>query len=143
MTRINIIDIDAIPVDVLNGFMRFAAMPDNSSADIATNALRSALQAVSEYTETALIGMRVRHEEKGHRISFITPFAGDVTEVSVGEAWCGDIVFPTTDSVMVEYRVKPLSHELDRLRMVAYRYASALYDGADSVTLNKILQEAL
>lgn len=143
MVRINIIDITAIPEDILAGFARFAALPDGSTADVARKALRSALCAVSEFTSTALIEMSVRHQEKGERLNFITPFTGDVTQVSHGTYEFGDIVFPTTNAVDITYNVKPLSYEMDRLMNVVYRYALAVYDGADSNTLGSILKEAL
>lgn len=130
----------------------YLSMPEGASTSLLESTLRSAVLKVQSYADRAIVAttMRLRATPTAGRISL---YQGGGTIVSVTDALgnalsyeqpAPDIVnVGISDEVVVTYTTTPEAGNVDALKLVIYRYATALYDGETTDTLGAILNEAL
>lgn len=144
----------AILLPWLNELKQYAAVPDDSRDQMLSNLLRTAILKVQEYADAALVECSVTQtthlidgtvvwlylgggvvegvkNQDGENLPFLAKF---------------DAIFlasPHTGDVRVTYLTVPNPGDIQRLKPVVFRYATALFDGKDSSELGNILNEAL
>lgn len=144
----------AILLPWLNELKQYAAVPDDSRDQMLSHLLRTAILKVQEYADAALVECSVTQtthlidgtvvwlylgggvvegvkNQDGENLPFLAKF--DAVFLS----------YPYTGDVRVTYRTIPDVGDIQRLKPVVFRYATALFDGKDSSELGNILNEAL
>ena len=139
---------------LLGELKQYASVPDTSRDAMLAEIVKAAALRVQEYADVAFIavqlqltatpsGGRVKLYEGGGEISSVTSAR---TGASLDYERAGDVLTVYgTDSgpVVVTYTTDPSEGEQVRLKPVVLRYATAVYDGAETDELNAILNEAL
>ena len=157
MAKLSIVKIDqAIPLSLLEEFKQYAAVPDGSRDAVLTGLLTTALLRVQEYGDRALVACvakqvcmvpedsgvirlylgggdveSIRKTNDGNSVPF-DPLAGGKVQTLVRGC-----------EVEVVFKTKPEPGALDGAKATVLRYATGLFDGDDTPTLNSILNEVL
>ena len=155
MAKLSIVKIDqAIPLSLLEEFKQYAAVPDGSRDAVLTGLLTTALLRVQEYSDRALVACVAKQvcmvpEDSG----VIRLYLGGGDVVSLRTTNGGNNVaydpiaggklnvFVRGCEVEVVFKTKPEVGELERAKATVLRYATALYDGENTIVLNSILSE--
>lgn len=133
---------------------QYASVPDDSRDALLKSLLNRAMRIVQEAVDKTLLPATVeltvsdRHQVYEDAIHLYQD-ANEIISVTDGEGVAIDYVrsgrflrhLPWVDTVIVRYTTKPVLPEADALLAVVFQYATALYDGADSATLNQILAQ--
>lgn len=142
--------------ELLNELKQYASVPDNSRDALLRSLLRAAILKVQEYADRAFLptkleqtaevdgfGSTVRlYEGGGEVLSFVDADGYEVDYAKVDENLLR-IREPFTGTVKVTYITRPDIGDEEQLKVTVLRYATALYDGEDTETLNAILREVL
>ncbi len=133
---------------------QYASVPDDSRDALLKSLLNRAMRIVQEAANKTLLPATVeltvsdRHQVYEDAVHLYQD-ADEIISVTDGEGIAVDYVrsgrflrhLPWVDTVIVRYTTKPVLPEADALLAVVFQYATALYDGADSATLNQILAQ--
>lgn len=133
---------------------QYASVPDDSRDALLKSLLNRAMRIVQEAANKTLLPATVeltvsdRHQVYEDAVHLYQD-ADEIISVTDGEGVAIDYVrsgrflrhLPYVDTVIVRYTTKPVLPEADALLAVVFQYATALYDGADSATLNQILAQ--
>lgn len=161
MAELNILQVSQTPPQpMLEEFKQYASVPDNSRDALLNGLLQTALLKVQEYADTALVECKCSQRSivqadgavklylGGGAIESIRDVrTGEAVDYSYGSAMVADgigtLFCPQSAGSTVEiiFTTKPSLADRLRLKTVAFRYATALYDGDDVTTLNGILNE--
>ena len=153
-TRSNMVKLRVIeqgkPTDgTLDMLMKYAAVFDEGQKEILSSCLVRAMDMVQRTADTALLPGRWRIVASEHSGEIKVYMGGMVESVSGrhGDAipftQCGNKVFVSGDYAEVVFTTEADPAQYDVLLPVVLKYATALYDGSDAVTLNSILKEAM
>ena len=155
MPRLEVIEIvGGICPDWLTELKQYASVPDGTRDAMLSSLLRTAVLRVQEYADRALVKTRlrlttvipdnsgrVRLYEGGGQIESIT--AEDGTELRYDPLpGCWIQLYSRGGIARITYVTSPLEGDVTRNKVVALRYATALYDGEELSVLNSILAEA-
>ena len=155
MARLELISFDdAFCRNLLGQFKQYASVPDDSRDALLTSLLKSAVIMVQEYADTplAVCTYRVTAPVPASGVVRLYMGGGDIVSCqgSDGEFVRYDPLpggrvqtFIRTGYVRIEYTTAPNAGDRDRLLPTVYRYATALYDGEETDTLDKILREGM
>lgn len=138
------------PTDgALSMLMKYAAVSDEGQKDILSSCLVRAMNLVQRYADVALIPGKwhiVATEHSGE----INVYMGGMVEsvkdrhgLPITYQQCGNKVYVSGDYADVVFTTDVDPAQYEALFPVVMKYATALYDGSDAVTLNSILKEAL
>lgn len=156
MAKLEIISIEeAFWDNALEEFKQYASVPDHSRDALLRSLLQTAVMKVQEFADRALLRCTVRQTarvpESGRFPLFLG--GGEVSSVRVpSSAWTASYdaiadgvlrVSPTGLDAEVVFSTAPKVSDIARLKPTVFRYATALYDGEDTDTLNRILLECL
>ena len=129
--------------------MKYAAVSDEGQKDILSSCLVRAMNLVQRYADVALIPGKwhiVATEHSGE----INVYMGGMVEsvkdrhgLPITYQQCGNKVYMSGDYADVVFTTDVDPAQYEALFPVVMKYATALYDGSDAVTLNSILKEAL
>ena len=138
----------------LSMLKQYASVSDNSRDALLKTLLVQAFKIVQETSDKTLLPSKLeltvseRHQAYDDMVrlyqcpdEIISVTDGD--GVALDYSRSGRILhcLPWTDTVVVTYTTKPSLAEADTLLVVVLQYATALYDGADTATLNSILAQ--
>lgn len=141
---------------MLEALKQYASVPDSSRDAMLSRLLKSALLRVQEFADCALLQCEVvqtspADEETGRIRLYLG--GGEVTGVSDHEsgaaaeftAKSGVVIVPGMrgKDVDVAFTTEPVQGDIERCMPTVLRYATALYDGEEQMTLNRILLEVL
>lgn len=140
----------------LEAFKQYASVPDDGRDALLLSLLRSAIYKVQEYGDRALLRCRVRQTSRcDAETGQIRLYLGGGEDLAVTYDYNGSeapYVRNTANLITVQARGSIISVEFDTIpseswrqeaRATVFRYATALYDGADTPELNSILNEVL
>lgn len=141
--------------ELLTQLKQYASVPDNSRDGLLSALVQGAALTVQEFADRAVVQTRLQLTATRGKSGTIRLYQGGGTIESVVDADTGTPVayvivgdesirvpdFPKT--MVVTYTTNPSEGDLVRLRPTLLRYATAVYDGATSEELNKILMETL
>ncbi len=149
MVKLRVIE-QAKPTDgALNQLMKYAAVFDQGQREILSSCLVRAMDMVQRTADVALLPGRWRIVATEYNGEIKVYMGGMVENVSgrQGEAipfkQYGDKVFVSGDYAEVVFTTEVDPAQYDVLFPVVLKYATALYDGEDTVELNSILKEAM
>ena len=149
MVKLRVIE-QGKPTDgALNMLMKYAAVFDEGQKEILSSCLVRAMDMVQRTADVALLPGRWRIVATEYNGEIKVYMGGMVESVSgrQGEAipfnQYGDKVFVSGDYAEVVFTTEVDPAQYDVLFPVVLKYATALYDGEDSVELNSILKEAM
>lgn len=139
---------------LLNEFKQYASVPDDSRDGLLTHLLRSALLAVQASADKALVETTMQlATDVDPEDPYVDLYLGGGTIESVLDEDGADVDYklipPATlrlygsGRIIVKWTTQPQKGSLEEYKSVVLRYATALYDGEDSATCNKILLEVL
>lgn len=140
---------------MLSGFKAYASISDDNLDAMLTDLLTQAVLKVQEFADTAIVATqlkltatpgarsgRVLLYQGGGTVASVTAEDG-TTSVDYTAIAANVLEVAVRTPVVVSYTTVPLAGEVARLAPTVYRYASALYDGAATDELNRILNEVL
>lgn len=149
MVKLRVIE-QAKPTDgALDMLAKYAAVSDEGQREILSSCLVRAMDMVQRTADAALLEGRWRIVASEYNGEIRVYMGGMVESVSGrhGDAipftQCGDKVFVSGDYAEVVFATEVDPAQYDILLPVVLKYATALYDGEDAVTLNSILKEAM
>lgn len=149
MVKLRVIE-QAKPTDgAMNMLMKYAAVFDEGQKEILSSCLVRAMDMVQRTADVALLPGRWRIVASEYNGEIKVYMGGLVESVSgrQGEAipfrQYGDKVFVSGEYAEVVFTTEVDPAQYDVLFPVVLKYATALYDGEDSVELNSILKEAM
>lgn len=129
--------------------MKYAAVSDEGQKEILSSCLVRAMNLVQRYADVALLPGKwhiVATEHSGE----INVYMGGMVEsvkdrhgLPITYQQCGNKVYVSGDYADVVFTTDVDPAQYEALFPVVMKYATALYDGSDAVTLNSILKEAL
>lgn len=132
------------------GFKAYASISESEHDALFSDLLKNAMLEVGDWEDVSLLAQTIRltvseREENGPitlyrgggTITSVTDAAGN----AIGYTMHGGAVLPDvfTPEVVITYNTSVSDGDLARLLTRAYRYATAVYDGEDANTLQKIL----
>ena len=132
-----------------NMLMKYAAVFDEGQKEILSSCLVRAMDMVQRTADVALLPGKWRIVASEYNGEIKVYMGGLVESVSgrQGEAipfkQYGDKVFVSGDYAEVVFATEVDPAQYDVLLPVVLKYATALYDGSDAVTLNSILKEVM
>lgn len=137
---------------MLEELKQYASVPDSSRDALLSTLLKSATLQVQEMADMTVLDCRVKctysDVRKGEPLRLylnVGQILGcvDASGDSVNYRLDGRelTVDKDTDLLSVEYESHPTG-DVSTLKMIIYRYATALYDGEDTSVLQSILKEA-
>lgn len=138
----------------LSMLKQYASVPDDSRDALLKTLLNRAMRIVQEAANKTLLPSTLeltvsdRHQMYEDTVHLYQD-PDEIISVTDGEGVAIDYVrsgrflchLPYVDTIIVDYTTKPALPEADALLAVVLQYATALYDGADSATLNQILAQ--
>lgn len=136
----------------LDAFKEFASINAGSDA-LLLSMLKRAMMAVQDWEDHSLLAvtavLTVTDREDPYEPILLYGSVASVTSVVDGAGndveytRVGRLLVPSyrTAAVTITYTTAVSDADLAELMPKVYRYAAALYDGEDSSTLNRILQE--
>ena len=145
---------EASVTTLLAGFKAYASVADDNLDGMLKDLLRQAVLKVQEFADAAIVATKFKLEARAGRIGRILLYQGGgtvesvtemdgITDVDYTTIGKNVVCVPTIDAVLITYTTNPIAGEVARLTPTVYRYASALYDGAATDELNRILNEVL
>ena len=154
MARLEILSVEeGFCRSLLEQFKQYASVPDDSRDALLASLLKTAVLAVQESADKALLTCEVRQTSlvpDGTGIVKLYLGGGTVTSVTTagGEPVGWDPLpggrvqsFTRGVGIVVDYTTAPLESDRDRLLPTVFRYATALYDGEDAAVLAQIRNE--
>ena len=152
MTQFSLSSVAAPTSAQLAAFKEFASVNAGSDA-LLTGMLTRAMLAVQEWEDKSLLGATAtlvvtdREDTAAPIHLYLTP--SEIVSVSNADgdplaySLVGNELIPSyrTAAVTVVYKTAPEDGNVTALMPKVYRYATALYDGEESATLARILQE--
>lgn len=149
MIKLRVIE-QGMPSDgTLAMLAKYAAVHDEGQKEILSACLVRAMDMVQRYADRALLPGKWRIVASEYNGEIKVYMGGQVEYVSgrQGERLSyqqfGDKVYVGGDYAEVVFTTEVEPAEYDVLLPVVLKYATALYDGEDTNTLNAILKEAL
>jgi hypothetical protein len=149
MVKLRVIEQGAPTDGALMMLMKYAAVFDEGQKEILSSCLVRAMDIVQRTADVGLLPGRWRIVASEYNGEIKVYMGGVVESVSgrQGEAipfkQYGDKVFVSGDYAEVVFTTEVDPAQYEALFPVVMKYATALYDGSDAVTLNSILKEAL
>lgn len=149
MVKLRIIEQGEPSESVMMALAKYAAVIDEGQKDILKGCLVRALDIIQRYADVALLPGRWRIVASDYAGEIKVYMGGKVQNVSGrhGEALpyeqIGDKVMVGGEYAEVVFTTEVVMAEFNSLLPVVLKYATALYDGEDSVKLNSILKEAM
>lgn len=132
----------------LDALKAYAAVSDAGQDDVLNMSLRRAFDIVQRVSDVALLPGTFRICAEDHPRTVNVYMGGKVTDVkddnglAVSHHQRGRSVYVGTDRyVEVTFTTEVNQADYDRLLPVVLQYATAIYDGQDSRTLNSILPQ--
>lgn len=157
MARLDISDIEWNGIfrgNTLEEFKQYASIPDGSRDSMLMTLLKKAILRVQEYSDRALIPCTVTQTCKVPQTGVVRLYLGGGEVLSIVDTRSAEFVrfnplpggklqvFSRGNEIQVTYRIAPCEADAINARPVVLRYATALYDGDEAETLNKILSES-
>ena len=155
MIRLQIIKAGNPTNDQLERFKQYASVPSDSRDALLMNCLQRALLAVQESADVALIPCTFRlsvNDVKAFetfRLYQGGQFIADAVDSETGspaDVKCTDglVMFKRHyRSIVITYDNVVSPYDVARFEPIAWQYATALYDGEDSKTLQNILNQVV
>ena len=149
MVKLRVIEQGTPTEGALMMLMKYAAVFDEGQKEILSSCLVRAMDIVQRTADVALLPGRWRIVASEYNGEIKVYMGGMVENVSgrQGEAipfkQYGDKVFVSGDYAEVVFTTEVDPAQYDVLLPVVLKYATALYDGSDAVTLNSILKEVM
>ena len=149
MVKLRVIEQDKPTDGALNMLMKYAAVSDEGQKEILSSCLVRAMDLVQRTADVALLPGRwsiIASEYNGGIKVYMDGVVESVTDRNGSEVpfrQCGDMLYLSGDYAEVVFITEVDPAQYDVLLPVVLKYATALYDGSDAVTLNSILKEAM
>ena len=149
MVKLRVIEQDKPTDGALNMLMKYAAVSDEGQKEILSSCLVRAMDMVQRTADVALLpGMWsiIASEYNGGIKVYMDGVVKSVTDRNGSEVpfrQYGDMLYLSGDYAEVVFTTKVDPAQYNVLLPVVLKYATALYDGSDAVTLNSILKEAM
>lgn len=148
MVRTEVIEIAEPDALALEALRQYAAVSDAGQDNVLILALKRAFDMVQRAADVALLAGTFRVCASDHPRTVNVYMGGKVTSVvddhgvAVSHHQRGRSVYVGTDRyVEVTFTTEVSQADYDRLLPVVLQYATAIYDGQDSRTLNLILTQ--
>lgn len=157
MARIDITNIEwngVLRDNLLEEFKQYASIPDNSRDAMLLSLLKNAILKVQEYGDRALLPCTVTQYSRVPPTGVVRLYLGGGDIYGLVNVKSGDFVpfeplpggkvnlYQRGIEVRIVYATKPTEADCIKARPAILRYATALYDGEEVETLNKILSES-
>lgn len=158
MARLDISNIEwngILRGNLLEEFKQYASIPDGSRDAMLLSILKNAILKVQEYGDRALIPCTVTQVCRVPPTGVVRLYLGGGDVYGLSNTKSGDfvpfdplpggklILYSRGIEVRIVFQAKPAEADLIKARTTILRYATALYDGEEVETLNKILSESL
>lgn len=149
MVKLRVIEQDKPTDGALNMLMKYAAVSDEGQKEILSSCLVRAMDMVQRTADVALLSGRwsiIASEYNGGIKVYMDGVVESVTDRNGSEVpfrQYGDMLYLSGDYAEVVFTTEVDPAQYDVLFPVVLKYATALYDGSDAVTLNSILKEAM
>lgn len=150
MIRLEVIETAQPTAETLEELKRYASVADDGQDTVLMSALVTAFDRVQRAADTALLEGRYRISAEDHPGIIHVYMGGTVERVTdslglpVSFNQRGYKVYVGTDgNVEVEYSTRVVPADYARLMPVVLQYATAIYDGQETITLNSILRQCL
>lgn len=149
MIKLEVIEVAEPSQYALGGLKAYAAIATDAQDELLRSALATAFDKVQRTADVALLPgrwkvyaedhSRVIRVYMGGRVVSATDINGAVSFIQSG---CR-VAVGTDEAVEVEFTTEATPANYARYITVVYQYATALYDGQDDKTLNRILNQCL
>lgn len=149
MVKFSVIEQGKPSDSALQMLMKYAAVFDEGQKEILSSCLVRAMDMVQKAADTALLPGKwriVASEYNGEIKVYMGGVVESVTDrhgMAIPFQQAGNKVIVSGDYAEVVFATEVNAAEYDALLPVVLKYATALYDGSDAVTLNAILKEVL
>ena len=149
MVRLEVIEMAEPSIEALNKTALFAAVSDETQKGILMDCLKRAFHIVQRCADRALLAGTYRIVASDYPGEINVYMGGTVEAVKdrhglpIPYQQFGNKVMVSGDYAEVVFATAVNDAEYDALFPVVLKYATALYDGSDAVTLNAILKEVL
>lgn len=150
MIELSLIESDTPCMAWLDSLKTYASVADDSQDTLLLSLLLRACLRVQDMADKSILAGRFRLiEDEAEGSVRLYQTVSEVVDVKDGEgngvAWVrkGRRIIVDSETVEVEYTTKPNPMDAEALMPVVFQYATALYDGEDSVTLANILKQCL
>lgn len=148
MVRLDVLTTEIPYSASIDALKQYASVSDEGQVCMLVSLLKSAFDKVQRYADVALIDSTYRLSVDEHGGEFRVYMGGQVNSVvdasgnPVHYVQKGSrVIVDTADYVEAEFTTAWNKADYDRLLPVVLRYATALYDGKDTIELNRILRE--
>ena len=148
MVRLEVIEMAEPDATALDALKQYAAVSDEGQNNVLTLALKRAFDMVQRTADVALLPGTFRVCASDHPRTVNIYMHGKVTSVvddngvAVSHHQRGRSVYVGTDrDVEVTFTTEVNAADYDRLLPIVLQYATGIYDGQDSRTLNLILTQ--
>lgn len=149
MIRLEVIEIAEPGSYALGDLKAYAAIATDAQDSLLKSILATAFDKVQRTADVALLPgrwrivaddhARVLRVYMGGRVQKVTDSTGEVSFNQRG----GRVYVVTDDAVEIEFTTEVIPANYARYIPVVCQYATALYDGQDDKTLNRILNQCL
>lgn len=150
MIRLDVIEIEEPSSYALDGLKAYAAIATDAQDSLLLSALATAFDKVQRTADVALLPGRWQVVAEDHPGYISVYMGGRVTSVrrvdgsSVSFNQQGRrVIVGTNSDVVIEFTTEVIPANYARYITVVCQYATALYDGQDERTLNRILNQCL
>lgn len=153
---LKILHVDETPhcEEMIEELKQYAGIADDSRDALLHSLFYAAVRRVQEYADKALVKsqvvLTVNLDETGRMAAL---YMGGGKIVRVTDSQGNELAYEGisddklkvygSGTVKVEYETEPDDADYQELKVVVYRYATALFDGESTDVLNSILNEAL
>lgn len=149
MVRLSVIEQGKPSDSALQMLMKYAAVIDEGQKEILSSCLVRAMDMVQRTADVALLAGKwriVASDYPGEINVYMGGMVESVTDrhgMAIPFQQTGNKVIVSGDYAEVVFATEVNAAEYDALLPVVLKYATALYDGEDTMKLNAILKEAL
>lgn len=149
MIRLEVIEIAEPGSYALGDLKAYAAIANDAQDSLLKSILATAFDKVQRTADVALLPGRWRIVAEDHARALRVYMGGRVQKVtdSTGEVSFNQrgsrVYVGTDDAVEIEFTTEVIPANYARYIPVVCQYATALYDGQDDKTLNRILNQCL
>lgn len=147
MVRLDVIETEVPSAEALEMLKAYAAVSAEGQDTLLMSMLKRAFSIVQKYADKALLAGKWRICADDHYGVVKVYMGGSVESVTDRHGLiafrqeCNEVYVGTEGYVEIVFTTTPVSEDYDMLLPVVLRYATALYDGKDTVELNRILKE--
>lgn len=149
MIKTEILSANTPSAEMLEAFKQYASVPDDSRDGLLAQLLMQACLKVQEMADKSILActMAVTDTDADGSVRLYQSVVAGSIHVYVSGSEVIDFrlsegrVYISGKDVRVTYSTAPNEAEMAKLMPIVYQYATALYDGANTTTLNAILSQ--